>query len=162
MKRLKTVLSAFLFLAGLGGLCAQEAVSSSGGLATGAGGTAGFTIGQVAYQSHAGVNGSAWQGVQQSYEISDISGIAESSIQLELAAYPNPTTDLLYLKVKNSDERQMVYNLYDMQGKLLLSEKILENVSTINMANYFPSTYILSIQDTKSNKKLKTIQIIKK
>lgn len=160
MKQLKTVMSVLFFLAGFGSLFAQEVVSSSGGSASGMGGTVSYTIGQVSFMSYSGTNGSAWQGVQHGYEIK--TGIEESLIQIELTAYPNPTSDFLYLRIKNYENRQMVFNLFDMQGKLLLKENIFENLSIINMGDYLPSTYILTIQDIKSNKKLKTVQIIKK
>ncbi|MCB0409870.1 MAG: hypothetical protein KDD29_06595, partial [Flavobacteriales bacterium] len=49
---------------------AQENTVSSGGDALGVGGSASYSVGQVVYTTHTGVNGSIAQGVQQPYEIS--------------------------------------------------------------------------------------------
>ena len=80
MKHKKTFISAAFLLLGLGGLHAQESVNSSGGEATGTGGTASYSVGQVVYTTATGTNGSVAQGVQQPYEISTTVGINETSI----------------------------------------------------------------------------------
>jgi hypothetical protein len=48
-----------------------------------------------------GTNFSIAQGIQQPYEISISVGIELKEINLELAAYPNPTTNNLTLKIGN-------------------------------------------------------------
>ncbi|MGD0341661.1 MAG: hypothetical protein ABSA76_08155, partial [Bacteroidales bacterium] len=57
---------------------AQSTITTSGGNASGSGGSASYTIGQVVYSTITGTNGSSAQGVQQPYEISIITGIAEA------------------------------------------------------------------------------------
>ena len=59
------------------GLLAQEVIPTSGGTASGSGGSASYTIGQMIYTTNNGVNGSVSQGIQQPYEISVVSGIEE-------------------------------------------------------------------------------------
>ena len=87
------IMSVALLFFGLGGLHAQESVNGSGGEATGTGGTASYSLGQVVYTTNTGTNGSVVQGVQQPYEISTTLGINETSINLELSVYPNPTNN---------------------------------------------------------------------
>jgi hypothetical protein len=53
---------------------AQEAIPAGGGNASGSGGSASYSVGQVVYTTNTGTNGSAAQGVQQPYEISVVSG----------------------------------------------------------------------------------------
>jgi hypothetical protein len=158
-KRLK--LSAVLLLGlGLTGLHAQESVNATGGDASGSGGSASYSVGQVVYTTNTGTNGSVAQGVQQPYEISVVSGLEEAtSISLSVSAYPNPTTDYLTLKADAAKIPSMNFQLYDMQGKLLQSEKLTEIETQINMSNYVPSTYFVKV--IQGDKKIKSFKIIK-
>ena len=51
---------------------AQSKAVTSGNTATGTAGSATYTVGQVAYKSFSGTNGSATQGVQHPFEISTL------------------------------------------------------------------------------------------
>ena len=70
MKHKKIITSVVFLLLGLGGLHAQENTTAAGGEATGSGGTASYSVGQVVYTTVTGTNGSVAQGVQHPYEIS--------------------------------------------------------------------------------------------
>jgi hypothetical protein len=158
-KRLK--LSAVLLLGlGLSGLQAQTSVNATGGNATGSGGSASYSVGQVAYTTNTGTNGSVVQGVQQPYEISVTTGIVEAKgITLSVTAYPNPTTDLLQLKVESEKLKDLSFQLFDMNGKLLQSKKITGDQTSIVMSNLVPSTYFVKVN--QGNKEVKTFKIIK-
>jgi len=158
-KRLK--LSAVLLLGlGLTGLQAQESVNATGGDASGSGGSASYSVGQVVYTTNTGTNGYVVQGVQQPYEISVVTGIEEAKgINLSVSAYPNPTTDYLTLEVKDVELSNLSYQLYDMNGKLLQSEKIAGNQTSISMNNLVPATYFVKV--VQGNKEVKTFKIIK-
>ena len=71
---------------------AQQANPAAGGDATGSGGSVAYSVGQIVYTTHTGTTGSVAQGVQQPYEISVVLGIENSLIDLDINAYPNPTT----------------------------------------------------------------------
>ncbi|GAA3624912.1 T9SS type A sorting domain-containing protein [Flavivirga aquimarina] len=157
-KRLK--LSAILILGlGLTGLQAQESVNATGGNASGSGGSASYSVGQVVYTTNTGTNGSVAQGVQQPY-ISIALGIEQAKgINLSVTAYPNPTTDYLQLKVESWKLKNLSYQLYDINGKLLQNEKIIGNQTSIIMSNLLPSTYFVKVMQV--NKEVKTFKIIK-
>ena len=162
-KRLK--ISAILLLGlGLTVLQAQTNVNATGGDALGSGGSVSYSVGQVVYTTNTGANGSLAQGVQQPYEISVITGLEEAKgINLSISAYPNPSTDFLTLEVDASTTlsiQSMTYQLYDMQGKLLQSEKITRNQTSIVMSNLIPATYFVKVIHV--NKELKTFKVIKK
>ena len=161
MKQKKLKLSAVLLLGlGLTGLHAQEAIPASGGNASGSGGLVSYSVGQMVYTTNTGTNGSAAQGVQQHYEISNVTGIEEAKgINLEYTAYPNPVTDYLILKIENLVQEQYTASLYDINGKLLKSEKLTGNSTAITMSDLVPATYFLKI--TNNQKELKTFKIIK-
>lgn len=158
-KRLK--LSAVLFLGlGLTGLQAQESVNATGGNASGSGGSTNYSVGQVFFTTNTGTYGSVAQGVQQPYEISIVTAIDEAiSINLSFSAYPNPTTDNLTLEIKNFEYSDLTYHLFDINGRLLQSEKITELQTKIIMGNLVPATYFIKVE--QGNKELITFKIIK-
>jgi hypothetical protein len=161
MKYKKLKLSAVLLLGlGLTGLQAQESVYATGGNASGSGGSVSYSVGQVVYTTNTGTNGSVAQGVQQPFEISVVTGLEEAkSITISVTAYPNPTTDYLTLSIDNFEISKLSYQLYDMQGKLLQSEKINDSQTSITMSNLVPATYFLKV--IQNNKEVKTFKIIK-
>lgn len=157
-------LSALLLLGlGLTGLQAQESLNATGGNASGSGGSASYSVGQVAYQTYTETSGSMAEGVQQPYEISVVTGLEEAKgINLSISAYPNPTTDYLTLEVDASttlSSQSLSYQLFDINGKLLQSEKITGSQTSIDMSNLAPAKYFVKV--VQENKVVKTFEIIK-
>jgi len=151
------IIFSFLILSSV--LSAQETFSSSGFNSNGNLGIITYTVGQVAIDFNTGNNGSLIQGVQQPYEIFSTLGNGILNINLKLIAYPNPTTDQLVLSIENIQGKKYYYQLFNINGKTLLSNKCLENKTNINL-NEFPSnTYLLSI--IENNAVIKTFRIIK-
>ena len=144
---------------------AQQTIPTTGADATGTGGSVSYTIGQVVYMTNSGINGSVAEGVQQPYEISVVTAIEEAKgINLSILAYPNPTTDYLTLSINDNvktshDLSLMSYQLYDMSGKLLQTDKITGTQTSIVMSNLVPVTYFLKV--IQGNKEIKTFKIIK-
>jgi hypothetical protein len=159
MKIKKLTTCVVIILLVLGGLQAQQGLHTTGGDATGSGGSVSYSIGHVVYTTHSGTTGTMAQGVQHAYEILITTGIEETYINLEVSAYPNPTTDFLHLKIENNDYQKLSYQLYDLQGRLLQSDVLTNHLTTINMENLPGSTYFLSV--SRNQKILKTFQITK-
>ena len=135
----------WLFTGGLTALNAQETVVVSGGDATGSGGVASYSIGQMVYSATTGSNGSVAQGVQQAFEISTTLGIGDNFINLSFIASPNPTTDVLTLKIGNFNQNNMKYAPFDIQGRLLIQQKIQQENTDISTENLAPAIYFLKI-----------------
>lgn len=145
---------------GLTGLHAQEVIPASGGNASGSGGSASYTIGQMVYTTNSGTNGSVAQGVQQPYEISVVNTIEEANdITLECSAYPNPTTEFIKLKVKSYKVENLSYQLFDMLGKLLETKSLEVEETNIVLSNLVPATYFVKV--IQGQKEIKTFKIIK-
>lgn len=140
-------------------LKAQNTVIASGGNATGGGGSVSYSVGQIVYTANTATSGSVAQGVQQPYEISVVSGIEDNTIKLSCSVFPNPTSDKLTLKVENSEKLKLTYQLFDITGKLLESEKVEGNETTISMGRLIPTIYFLKVTD--GIKEVKTFKIIK-
>jgi len=138
---------------------AQESVNTSGGNASGSGGTVSFSIGQVAYTYNTGSSGNVSQGVQYAYEIFT-NGISETELNISLSAFPNPTAEYLNLQIGNFNKEQLSFQLFDLRGNLLISEQIVAQLTQIDM-NTLPSAgYILNVVN-QENKKIQSYKIIK-
>lgn len=139
---------------------AQQAVSTAGGQATGAGGTVSYTIGQLDYITVTGSAGLAMEGVQVPYEVLIPTGIERyTEISLGFLAYPNPVNDLLNLRIQRESLDNLSYRLLDADGKTLQVGSI-ENAETgISFQERLPNTYFLLIFE--NNQEIKTFKIIK-
>ncbi len=156
--RLKLIIIS-LVSSGLSSVMAQNCIPAVGGNATGPGGTISYTIGQIVYTSVSGNNGSIIQGVQQPFEISVVTGVELTDINLSFSVYPNPTTDFLILKIENQNAESYSFWLYNLSGNLLLNKKV-EGIETqIGLQNIPTGTYFLKV--TNGRKELKTFKIIK-
>lgn len=134
-------------------------VATAGGNATGTGGSATYTVGQVFYTTATGTTGSVAQGVQQPYEINVVSGIS-GIYNIDLfAAYPNPASTHVILKIENNELTSFTYKLYDVKGAVLRTEKITAYETTINLAPLKPAVYFIGIQAGKEE--IKTFRIVK-
>ncbi|NQX98575.1 MAG: T9SS type A sorting domain-containing protein [Flavobacteriales bacterium] len=154
----KKIAVVMLFCFGVGTLSAQKETVASGGDATGIGGTSSYSVGQVVYTTDTGTNGSVAKGVQQPYDISITTGVTETTISLTLSVYPNPTTNYLTLKIEEA-YKSASYQLIDLQGKVIKSNKVDGDETTIKMEGLPTSIYFLSISD--NNQLIKTFKIIK-
>jgi len=160
MKKALIALIAFCLFGFGSAIQAQNAIPASGGNASGGGGTVSYSVGQVVYTTNTGTGSSVAQGVQQPYEISVPTTLEEAKgISLEMVVYPNPVTDLLRLKVENYETENLRYHLYDINGNVLISNKVEGKDSDISMQNFLPSVYFLKVTD--NNKLIKTFKIIK-
>ncbi len=154
----------FFLLIGIGLFCgatgqAQVSVNSSGGNASGSGGSVAFSIGQVVYTTHSTSSGIISQGVQQAYEIYKLE-ILETEMNILLSVFPNPTEDHLTLQISNYNNEKLFYQLVDLHGKLLDEAEISADQTQVNTANFSPSTYFLYVVN-EENKKVQSFKIIK-
>jgi hypothetical protein len=148
----------FLLIPGLSILQAQEALSASGGDAGGSGGLVSYTLGQIACTAITGTGGEVSQGVQQPNKIYVLGGI-ENGISLLYNVFPNPTHDILILKIGNFLNEDLIYQLFDLNGKLLQNRKVESGETPIGLGGYGTSIFLLKVTDNR--KELKTFLIIK-
>lgn len=158
-KRLK--LGAVLLLAfGLTEMQAQQSINTSGGNATGSSGTVSYSVGQVAYMTHAGTTGSVAQGVQHAFEIFNLDLEEVESSNVSVLVYPNPTAEFLTLEVKDLDHSTLGYQLYDLQGRLLKSEPMTDQKTKVDMRTLPSATYFIKMSQGKTT--IQSFKIIKK
>jgi len=135
MRHKKLTLSIIILLVlGLTSSNAQQAISAAGGNASGSGGKVSYSIGQLFYSYNTSPDYSVAQGVQQPWEISIITEIAEAeSINLKYSVYPNPVSDNLILEIDDFDNEKLEYILFDINGKLLKNDKIKDRNTIISL-----------------------------
>ena len=174
MKDKKAVLCTILLL-GLGLLRAnaQVALPASGGDTSGSGGSVSYSVGQIFFSSYTGGAGSVHEGVQSAYEITVVpdkkssasaemltTDLEHSEVSPALYAYPNPTTDVLTLRIDNYKESEgMLYQLMDAKGRVIESKGIKDRLTSISMVNMAREAYFLRVIYGKRS--IKTFKIIK-
>lgn len=139
---------------------AQESILSSGGNSSGSNGNVSYSIGQLFYKTVNGPTAYLSPGVEQPFEIQTVLGQDNFNVNLELSVYPNPTTDIIYLKIKESSFESIQYQLFDINGRLVENNKVFGNSTIIQMGKYPEAIYLLKVLD--NNKEVKTFKIIKK
>lgn len=160
MRHRRLKLCAVLLLGlGISGLQAQESINATGGDATGNGGSASYSVGQLVYTTNIGSTGSVAQGVQQAFEIS-VLGIEDvAGLDIVITAYPNPTAENLSLVIKDLDISDLSFQMFDLQGRLLISQTITNSKTQIAMGNLAVATYIVRV--SQGHKEVKTFKIVK-
>ena len=158
MKRRKLI-TIFLLSFALTGMKAQQSADAAGGMATGSGGSASYSVGQVSFINITNSNGYINEGVQQPYEFFTVGIKENNNISLSYSVYPNPTASTVNLKIENENLENLSFQLYDISGKLLINRKITNNETAIQMGSFANANYFLKITD--NNKIVQTIKIIK-
>ena len=158
MKNNTLFLLAFLLSFSVQAQTSHQVLSATGGDASGSGGSVAYSVGQIVYTTSTGTTGSVAQGVEQAYEIYSV-GIKETTLNISLSVFPNPTSDFLTLKVEDYNNETLNFDLLDEQGKLILSEQITNQETQVAMSTLARGSYFINIVQT--NKQIQTFKIIK-
>ena len=140
---------------------AQQAVLPASSNATGTGGSASYSVGQVSFKTVESQAGTVTQGVQQPYEILFMTGVDDQkSTSLTCKVYPNPVAAELTLKI----EKPVPVNLrYEVRNELgaIVAEGQAGNGETIIPVSGFPAgIYIVILLEDQKQKT--TWKVIKK
>jgi len=73
-------------------------------------------------------------------------GINEIENEIAINVYPNPTTDFIQVQSKNLIQS---WSIYDLEGKLILENKVASFNPEIDVQSFLPCTYILKCQTEK-------------
>jgi hypothetical protein len=161
MNHIKSLVCLLLLSSLVTPILAQNTVPATGGNATGSAGSVSYTVGQIAFSPLSGTNGTVTQGVQQPFEISVVTAIKNTEeINLECLVYPNPTSGLTKLVFKSSDYENMRFQLFDINGVLLLDKKVESMETEISLENLSSSVYFLKVN--KNNLEVKVFKIVKR
>eukprot|EP00635_Sarcinochrysidales_sp_CCMP3193_P002439 CAMPEP_0118898464 /NCGR_PEP_ID=MMETSP1166-20130328/5447_1 /TAXON_ID=1104430 /ORGANISM="Chrysoreinhardia sp, Strain CCMP3193" /LENGTH=107 /DNA_ID=CAMNT_0006837573 /DNA_START=130 /DNA_END=453 /DNA_ORIENTATION=+ len=96
-------------------------------------------------------------GVLQVYEEAQVLQAHLPAIEMEI--YPNPVAQ--YLQVRVSEESLYLdYQLFDLQGKALISGQLTPDNRVIEVSHLIPNLYQLVIRNGDSS--IKTFKVLKK
>lgn len=138
-------------------LFSQKNTVSAGGNNIGPGGSFCYSVGQINYTFQTNGNENIIEGLQQPYEISVLE-IKNFETLSNITVFPNPTTQFVTISVKEFENIE--YQLFDTNGRLIQSGKIVNAETTINVSRLPQATFILNI--IKNQNISKTYKIIKK
>jgi hypothetical protein len=134
----------FILLLNAFSIQAQQIVSTAGNYQANTSGSLSWTLGECLIDTYNDGNVVVNQGFQQSkLIITDIHELPGNS--LEISAYPNPTEDIVTLKVTTGAGQGCRYQLYDLYGKLLNEQKLTSNETKISFMNLASGTYLLKL-----------------
>ena len=146
-------------LVSINGQPPQQSVASSGGDASNTEGSVSYSVGQDIYSGSQSESGEVSEGIQQPYEIFVLTGLDVKGVNLKFSIYPNPTSDILILETE-FEEQDLTYQLYDINGKILQNNNIVNDQTKIDLSEYNTSVYLLIVR--VNNEELKSFKIIKK
>lgn len=138
---------------------AQSGVHTSGGNASGTGGSVSYSVGQVFYSSQSGSNGALIQGVQQPFElvVTEVKGAISSLVKCE--AFPNPAVKDLKIRISGEMPEKASWKMVDVKGVTLLKGELNQAETLVSVANLPMATYTLQISSEK--KDIQTFKVIK-
>ena len=90
----------------------------------------------------------------------NITTVKHNLTQTEVKLFPNPAKDVLVLQSRNGQLKDALYSVFDMNGKLILNDKISGDETYIDFSNFSPASYLMKITDT-SGQNIQTYKIIK-
>jgi hypothetical protein len=81
---------------------------------------------------------------------------------LDVKVLPNPTSDLVNIRINHSSIEQVIVTITDLQGKVVYNGKYagVANTIGINTTEYAPGSYLLSLKNN-NNQVLGSYKIIK-
>jgi len=142
---------------------APQSVNSGGTKMTQGNGSLSFTVGELVVLLQTDSQGNTLgSGFTAGATLSIVSIQETYAEMLDIKVFPNPTSNLVNIQIKNADIKQVLVLITDLQGKEIYAGKYaaISNVIGINTASYAPGTYIMSLKDS-NNQQLGAYKIIK-
>ena len=140
---------------------AQDAFNSGGGDVATSEASVSYSIGQVFYEPFSTFGGTlkVSPGVQQTYDIMDVTHLDDVLATVSVKLYPNPTSDFLEMQINADDLSGYSVALYDFSGKALSSAPVAGETTLVKMQQLPAGTYLLHL--LKENAPVKIFKVIK-
>jgi hypothetical protein len=148
------LLLALAFLIGTSGYAqsiAPQSVNNAGVKMSQSNGSLSFTVGELVILTQIDSNGNSIGGgfTNGSAISTTVLSIQEPDATiLQVSIFPNPTTDLLQVQIKEASNQEMVLELTDFSGKSLYNGhyRLMHQNIGINTVNYSSGVYLLSLK----------------
>lgn len=142
---------------------APQSVNSGGTKMTQANGSLNFTVGELVVLNLTDSDGNTLGGGFTAGATLTTASIQETDATvLDVNVFPNPTSELVNIRINHSSMDQVIVTITDLQGKEVYNGLYagISNIIGINTATYAPGTYLLSLKNN-NNQVLGTYKIIK-
>ena len=133
-----------------------QIIGSAGNTATNANTQLNWTIGEPITNTATNPNNILTQGFNQSVLL--ITAIDEKQ-NSKITISPNPTADFVTINIDENDLQNAQYLLHDINGKLILQNKIIDKQTKLSFIDLANATYFVEV--STNNQKTKTFKIIK-
>lgn len=139
----------------------QDVVSTQGSSYSNDNASIDFTIGEVVINTGTDGNNDLTQGFHQSAW--ELVGIEDYAPAYEVFLFPNPTEDVL--NIKTSSFENVIYSLFDLHGKLILTGVLVSEQTSIQVGQLIPGAYSMDLVFENGNKNSlnrKSFKLVKK
>ena len=93
------------------------------------------------------------------FSLSQIEKVIINGAQFTATASPNPTRDIVQLRISGEINKSLNYLLFDMNGKVLMKANVANALTSINLSNLAQGSYVLKI--VQEGKSVQSFKIIK-
>ena len=138
-------------------IISQEVIATQGNSTSNSVATLDYTIGEVVILTGTDGKNDVTQGFHQ--PVFEITNIETIEISFEVSIYPNPAVDLLNIQFEEVDKGSR-FELYDANGKLLITREINDHNMSLPFNEYETGLYFISFISS-DNQLLKTFKIQK-
>lgn len=137
-------------------------IASGGGKLSNATVKMSYTIGEAVTGKISNSSVIFTEGFQQSSAGITVSVTEKPEDELEVRVFPNPSKDLINISFKNKEAENIIIQLIDINGIILLEKKTSDQIieTQIGLSGYAGNTYLLKIS-TLPGKHLGTFKIQK-
>jgi hypothetical protein len=140
-----------------------QSINSGGAKMSQSNGSLSFTVGELIVITQTDSDGNTiGGGLIVGATITTVAIQEPNAEVLSVKVYPNPTTDLVNIKINYSTLEHVIVSITDLQGKEVYNGKYsgISNTIGVNTAMYATGTYMLSLKN-QNNQVLGTYKIIK-
>lgn len=136
----------------------EQVISASGGNGNNENLSIEWTVGEPVISTLLNESMIVTQGFHQPVlEVTPLKTPTELLFTIE--AYPNPTQDLIWIKLDDNEIEGLQFLLHDVYGKSLVKNPFNSNTESVNMSAFPAGVYFLKI--IQSDQEIKTFRIIK-
>ena len=112
-----------------------------------------YTVGELVILSSTDSNGNyLGSGFTSGATLSTATVIEPNQEILNVSVYPNPSTSLITIDIQHSKVEQVIIEITDLNGKVILTERHsgIVNKIGINATNWPTGNYLISLKDAKN------------
>ncbi len=92
-------------------------------------------------------NGSGTKTEENYIQVDTLTFINENGNPIELSVYPNPVSGKLYIKLNQKPQKELSVTIFNLEGRMLFTQKLSNLENVIDMQNLNAGVYILKVTD---------------